>query len=432
MNAKTGVPFFIALISLLLVPGSCEILTGKPEIDLLESAREKVWESRAPQITVYFNIPPGAGITSPSGSGTAKQRLPFPILFNQIDNDYAFIRWAASKGRVETGLISPEELETRYGLLQAEEIFIENPQKTSTEITVLGEPGEITMTALMAERPQVLDWRPDGGTSSPVVINTPVTVRFSMKIRPSSFIWEYRNGEPVYRNGEGLFKNITVTGRSDFGAGEPRNFAPFFLDPRLEGDTLRLEMDLAYAREHQGDIDFCYIYVTLGQDIRGENSYALPAAQRFRYGVNNGFDEEGPRINYFAASRDGKTLFTGDPATFRVRPGDRVYLIFSGYDAITGTNLHEVYITEKAGAETSPEPRRFWYTEHSSGGVWEDLVGAVKAVQPNLPGLYIMEYEIRQGGGGLLELHLAAADAWGNISPAGAQNSVYTLYRERD
>jgi hypothetical protein len=416
----------------LLVFVSCELITGRPDIDLLERAKEKVWESRAPKTTVYFNIPAGAGLTSPSGSGIAKQKIPFPIVFNQIDNDYAFIRWAASGGRVETGLISPEELEARYGLLPPEDIFIEGANRNSAEITILGDLEEITMTALMAERPQVLDWRPDGGTSNPVVINTPITARFSMKIRPSSFIWEYRDGEPVYRNGEGLFKNIAITGSSDFGSGTQKNFAPFFLDPRLEGDTLKLEMNLAYARAHQGEIDFCYIYVTLAQSITGENSYALPGAERFRYAVNNSFDEEGPRINYFAASRDGRTVFTGDPETFRVRSGDRVYLIFSGYDAITGTRLHELYITEKYADSTSSARRRFWYTEHLSSGVWEELVKAVEFVQPDLPGLYIMDYEIREGPGGLTELHLEAADEWGNVSPSGAPNSIYKLYREQD
>jgi hypothetical protein len=253
-----------------------------------------------------------------------------------------------------------------------------------------------------------------------------------MNIRPSSFIWEYRNGEPVYRNEEGLFKNITITGSSDFGSGAPQNFAPFFLDPLLEGDTLRLEMDLAYAKTHKGEIDYCYIYVTLEQGIIAENSYTLPGAFRFRYAVNNSFDEEGPKINYFAASRDGLTVFSGDPETFRVKPGDTAYLIFSGYDAISGTDLHEVYITEKQAGQTVSAPRRFWYTEHSASELWADLVKAVKTAQPNLPGLYIMEYEIREGPEGLTELHLAAADAWGNVSASGAENSVYKLYRTSD
>jgi hypothetical protein len=300
MIIKTG--FFFPLLLLLV---SCEAITGKPEIDLLEKAKEKVWESQAPRTTVYFNIPAGAGLTVPSGSGTAKQKIPFPVVFNQINGDYAFVQWAASRGRLETGLITQEELRARYGILEASEIFIQGAYKSSAEITVLGDLAEITLTPLLAVRPQVLDWRPDGGTSSPVVINTPLTARFSMNIRPSSFIWEYRNGEP----------------------------------------------------------------------------------------------------------------------------GDTAYLIFSGYDAISGTDLHEVYITEKQAGQTVSAPRRFWYTEHSASELWADLVKAVEAAQPNLPGLYIMEYEIREGPEGLTELHLAAADAWGNVSASGAENSVYKLYR---
>jgi hypothetical protein len=210
-------------------------------------------------------------------------------------------------------------------------------------------------------------------------------------------------------------------GSSDFGNGAQVNYARYFLDPQLTNNTLKLEVDILYARAHPPS--FSYIYVTLEQGISSTDYQTLAAPVRFQYSINDVFDDTGPVIRRFSASLDGTSEAVG-PAQRRVKPGDTVYLILSAFDQITRTDLHDVYITDTSLASGAAE--RFWYAETRSG---EQFAALIRDVETNyngtLPGVFIFEYTIKAGEPGRIELQAEVCDTWGNRSSP----VVYTLDR---
>jgi hypothetical protein len=398
----------ITLLSLVL--GGCSLFNSEPDTDVLAVIDQQVWEANAPRIGVHFNADSAAGLTVPVVSYEARQRIPFTVTYTPTNQDYAFVRWAASLGEFDTGVISLEELEKRHGLLNDLDIYIERIQDTTTQVTVLRDIPQVTLTPVLAVRPVVRDWQPDGGTSNPVIINTPIMVRFSKPIRAESFVYYYQGGTPRFRNDAGEFKNITIMGSADFGNGAQVSYARYFLDPQVTDTTLKLEVDIAYARAHPPS--FSYLYVTLEQGIRSTDNQTLAAPVRFQYSINDVFDDTGPVIRRFSASLDGVTEAV-DMAQRKVKPGDTVYLIITAFDQITRTDLHDVYITDMSSGAVE----RFWYVETLTNERFTALVDAVKYNYGGvLPGVFIFEYTIPAGAPGRMELQAEVSDTWGNRS----------------
>jgi hypothetical protein len=398
------------------------LFNSKPDIDVLAAIDEKVWEANAPRIAIHFNADSAAGLTVPAVSFEAKQKIPFTVTYTPTNQEYAFVQWAASLGEFDTGLIGLEDLKGRHGLLGDMDIYIQGINDTTTGVTILSNIPQITLTPVVVQRPMVLDWQPDGGTSNPVIINTPITVRFSRNIRPESFVYYYENSVPQFRNDAGEFKNITIIGRPDFGNGGQINYARYFLDPQLTDNTLKLEVDITYARSHPPG--FSYIYVTLEQGISSTDRQTLSAPVRFQYSINDIFDDTGPVIRRFSASLDGVTEAGQDITRRQVKPGDVVYLIISAFDQITQTELHDVYITDTSTGSAAAE--RFWYVEDRNSERWAALVADTEGnYGAPLPGIFIFEYTIKTGAPGLIELQAELSDAWGNLSAPAA----YSLYR---
>jgi hypothetical protein len=80
----------------------------------------------------------------------------------------------------------------------------------------------------------VVSFQPDGGTSTPAILTTPIVIQFSAAINPASVMYGWDGtGNPAWRNAEGTFKNITITGRGTFGTGAPQGFEKYF-DPGLD------------------------------------------------------------------------------------------------------------------------------------------------------------------------------------------------------
>jgi hypothetical protein len=269
----------------------------------------------------------------------------------------------------------------------------------------------------------VVQWAASLGEVDTGIINTPIVVRFSKDIRPESFIHHYENGEPKFRNDAGEFKNITIQGSSDFGNGRPVNYARYFFDPVLEDNTLKLEVDIDYARAHPPG--FSYIYVTLEQGITSTDHQTLPAPARFQYSVNDIFDDTGPVIRRFSASLNKVTEAPQDKIQRWVKPGDVIYLIISAFDQITRTDLHDVYITDTS-LDPGTATERFWYTEEYNNELWMALVADTeKNHGDTLPGIFIFEYTIKPGKAGSIDLQAEICDAWGNRSSA----AIYSFYR---
>ncbi|AEF84908.1 putative lipoprotein [Treponema primitia ZAS-2] len=413
-----GRPLVLGFLAALLA-ASCD-LSG--ETDILAVVDQKVWEASAPRIAVSYSVENDKGFTIPAVSGEAKQKIPFTVTYTPLNQDWAFTGWTA--------------LDPSGKVLASRDIYFEEPNNSSTQVIILTDTySRITLKPVLAERPLVWDWHPNGGTDNPVNINTPVVVRFTKPMRVESFVFRYdAKGDPVWRNESGEFRNITILGSPEFGTREPVNYAPWFLDPQLNGDTLKLEVNLAYAREHS--LAYSYISVTLGQEISSADYVTLSAPVRFQYAVNDGFDTEGPVIRRFSAAlpaeegEDPVELPYGNPdhPQRHLAPGAQLDLIISALDQISLADIRQIEISEKkADGSAVSGPITFWYTEDYQKPEWQTLIADVEKNYGNLSGLHIFRYEFKGAPEyqGYIDLQADVYDPLGNFSTA-----LYRIYQE--
>ncbi|AEF85139.1 putative lipoprotein [Treponema primitia ZAS-2] len=423
-NKSPGL-FTAALALSALLSVSCE----QPETDILALVDQKVWEANAPRIQVSYEVDSDKGLTIPSVSSEAKQRLPFTVSYTPINQEWAFAQWTAYHDSTP---------------LTSGDIYFENSSNTVTQVIILTDKYDrITLKPQLEERLRVWDWRPNGGTDTPLVKNTSIVVRFTQNIAGESFIIRNEQGrlqydenyEPVYR-AAGEFRNITILG-SSYG-NEPVNFARYFNDPVIQGDTLRLEPNPLDAIP-----SYSYITVILGQGINSSGTQVtLSAPFLFQYAVSNKFDDEGPHILFFGVSGDdGETLSfaavgeedapVGD---FTLHPGVPLYFMVSANDTISGMNIGQIRITEIAEGVSYP-PQAHWYTGDYNDPLRQNLIKNAEKIYDSsgtnkLEGIHIFSYTPlarteTYDYTGPMELQVDVLDPQGNSTTRS-----YPVYRE--
>jgi hypothetical protein len=164
--------------------------------DLTDDTREEIdqaaWAAKAPGITVLPAVYPGTGVVTPSGERfTVKQHIGSDVSFNLTNTEYAFIGWRAYPGDVRSRfdwstLTARNEAGEELTPYTAHEALIESdPERpTSARLTARLSGGEIMLVPVVAPRPRV-GFQPDGGSSTPAIVNSPIVLQLSAKVNPA-------------------------------------------------------------------------------------------------------------------------------------------------------------------------------------------------------------------------------------------------------
>lgn len=431
-------------------------------VNVREEIDQKVWEANAPGITVYPHVLAGTGLITASGiavsgdSYRAKQHISFDASYNLTNQNYTFIRWAAFEGD-KRALIGNKEYGTgQWGIaeLGADKVLIESDveRKTNGRVTVRLAGGAITLMPVVALRPRVVSFQPDGGISTPAVLTSPIVIQFSTAINPNSIMYgRDGSGNPVWRNETGKFKNITITGRGTFGTGAPVNFEKYF-DPNLDSTntvlTFTARKDPA-SENNKTLIEnekpfFSYVYVDLDGSIASavSDEITLGSDVNYHYYIENKLDTTGP-VNTLILARSYSDILQAPGA---VHGGDRIFLVAAAFDQIDKANLKSMTITETfyTGAEPQPSDSAFTVSVSSINFInrydtalypeYAALKQDVEASYGSLPGvLFVIPYELHSGNtAGKVELLAVSADQSDNPSLTWRVEGGAIVYSDRD
>jgi hypothetical protein len=426
-----------------------------------------VWEANAPAITVYPYALAGMGVITPSGvavsgdSYRAKQHISFDVSYNLTNQNYTFLRWAAFEGDARLAIGNGIYGTGEYG---ANRVLIESDaeRRTNARVTVRLDGGFITLTPVVALRPRVVSFQPDGGIATPAILTTPIVIQFSTAINPASIMYGRDGaGNPVWRNTDtslypaanypaGKFKNITITGRGTFGTGAPVSFEKYF-DPNLDSTNTILTFTARKDPEDPNTIlivkekpYFSYVYVDLDGSIASavSDEITLGSEANFNYYIENKLDTTGP-VNTLILARSYSTLLV-EPGS--VHGGDPIYLVVAAFDQIDKANLKSMTITETFYTGTEPKPSDNTLTVPVSSinfinrydtalyPQYAALKQNVEAAYGSLPGvLYVIPYQLRDGStAGKVELLVVTTDQSDNPSLTWRVEGDTIVYSDRD
>jgi hypothetical protein len=361
---------------LLLILTACDDFAGT---NIRKQIDEDAWAANAPAVRVFPNVLAGSGVITPSGVGVsgeaylAKQHIGFDVSYNMTNNAYAFIRWEAREGDVRG--VNYDGSGGGAGALLPNQFLIQPDSERPTNARIISHlgGGSVTLTPVVVPRPWVMSFQPDGGTSNPAVLTTPVVIQFSLPIRLSSISYGWSGGKVVWRQSttekpDGAFKNISITGRGTFGAGDSEPFEKYYNDPVLDDSGTILTFTVNKNLMEDGSAFFSYIYVDLaaGIEAEGTDAVTLGTDAHFQYAVTDEKDITGPVVTLVKASASKEALTLIDPALpasdetnyANIGAGSIVYLIVAAYDAIDKTALSGMTLNwRQTGGSTS-------YTRH--------------------------------------------------------------------
>ena len=212
MNKSVIKKSFLALIALLsfsLTFHSCDSWMSDDD-DFYEEIENEVKRANAPQISVFVRYAATKmGKTDPDGYSTFKVEIPSKITAT-TEIDYGFKRWAA----FSTSFLTPgdtqytdfvyeddESYAANYGQyeLSSDIVRFEDPNATTTNVTIFEERNDIYIVPVVAKRPTIALSMPASGSSG-IVRNMTVRINFSKPMNPASF-----------KNTNGVVDKITIT-----------------------------------------------------------------------------------------------------------------------------------------------------------------------------------------------------------------------------
>jgi hypothetical protein len=391
--------------------GGCDLSS---EGDITAKIDEEIKLANAPVIELDIRDENGYGVTSPLGHYSIKQLVEFNLIYTiSPQTKYGFYKWEAR--------------DANGNIADIDKVYFADERSPDTKVTVIAGGGSFSIRPLTKIRPEVDTMYPEG-LSAMVVLNHPVTIRFSKDIAPDSFIFTYNAEGAVKRkqdsDGNDIFKNISIRGRENFGENRPRPFEQYFEDPELKGDTLRL-----IPKEIPGVPGNSHIIITLADGIYDTDRITMGDQERRYYAVSGEIDRTPPLVNYFVVSTDETTVSDTNDETQHVKAGDSLYLLVSAYDEVTKTSLSNVNITEKRIADDKGKPvndtprvYRGWYFDHinSTNPVERDLIYAVQSKYTlsldDLRSITVIEYTVQSPERGIVELTVEVSDKYENQS----------------
>jgi len=440
---KHTMNFGLWAVLLALVFCGCDM----PDVNVRDEIDAAVWEANAPAITVYPYALAGTGVITPSGvavsgdSYRAKQHISFDVSYNLTNQNYTFLRWAAFEGDARLAIGNGIYGTGEYG---ANRVLIESDaeRRTNARVTVRLDGGVVTLTPVVALRPRVVSFQPDGGIATPAILTTPIVIQFSTAINIASIIYGWdADGTPVWRNAEGVFKNITITGRGTFGSGPAAAFEKYYNDPVLDSSGTILTFTANKTAIEADKPYFSYVYVDLDGAIASQaaQEVTLGAQGHFQYYIENKWDTTGPVNTLLLASTDQYSL--SPPAT--VQGEDNIYLIVAAYDSIDKVNLESMKITETFYTGSVPAVSDTPYTvtalsidfvNRYDNSVYTALKGQVEDLYGSLPGvLYVIPYQLRDGStAGKVEIVVVTTDQSDNPSLTWRVEGDAIVYSDRD
>lgn len=307
----------------------------------MDSIEEAVWDATAPQLSVLVQSrDTREGITSPNGRITVKQSIAFGVQFT-VDSSYGFVRWMAYDA--SSGLpVGPEFVQ------------FANVSAMETQVTINVPIGNYLIQPFCDVRPSVERSTPTP-YSTGVLKNVPISVFFYTPVDPSSFIF----GDGLASHGSGAgreFKNITITGRGNYGLLPEENYAQYFDDPQLSADGMVLTL-----RPSGMLADLTLIKLTLNREVRNPAGVAMASEYSLSYTTGTGADTSPPELRFVGfAGIDGHPLpmpfnpgsptFKEDlttPAIVQRRYTTHIPMAIRGEDAVDGYYLLAIQISAR-------------------------------------------------------------------------------------
>lgn len=308
MNKSVIKKSFLALIALLsfsLTFHSCDSWMSDDD-DFYEEIENEVKRANAPQISVFVRYAATKmGKTDPDGYSTFKVEIPSKITAT-TEIDYGFKRWAA----FSTSFLTPgdtqytnfvyeddESYAANYGQyeLSSDIVRFEDPNATTTNVTIFEERNDIYIVPVVAKRPTIALSMPASGSSG-IVRNMTVRINFSKPMNPASF-----------KNTNGVVDKITITqgtqsitsdGDIEISSTE---ITDRFAEPTFSTNGKMITLKFKPEAISEGFTAQSYVTINISKDVTDIYGYAMAEDYKLQFQVGSSFDTLAPRISELTA-----------------------------------------------------------------------------------------------------------------------------------
>lgn len=308
MNKSVIKKSFLAIIALLsfsLTFHSCDSWMSDDD-DFYEEIENEVKRANAPQISVFVRYAATKmGKTDPDGYSTFKVEIPSKITAT-TEIDYGFKHWAA----FSTSFLTPgdtqytdfvyeddESYAANYGQyeLSSDIVRFEDPNATTTNVTIFEERNDIYIVPVVAKRPTIALSMPASGSSG-IVRNMTVRINFSKPMNPASF-----------KNTNGVVDKITITqgtqsitsdGDIEISSTE---ITDRFAEPTFSTNGKMITLKFKPEAISEGFTAQSYVTINISKDVTDIYGYAMAEDYKLQFQVGSSFDTLAPRISELTA-----------------------------------------------------------------------------------------------------------------------------------